>query len=150
MDGIRGYWDGADIISRHGKKLLLPQWFTVGLPEVPLDGELWMGLGSWEQLMALLKCRDLDDTKWTQVGYYVFDLPASVAPFSERVTQLKGIKGLPPHVHLVDHVLCTGQVHLNKYLRAISEQGGEGIMVNDPTALYAAFTLSPALLKVKV
>ncbi|MBV1875453.1 MAG: DNA ligase, partial [Cycloclasticus sp.] len=41
LDGVRGYWDGENLISRGGKVLNPPAWFTEGYPPFPIDGELW-------------------------------------------------------------------------------------------------------------
>ncbi len=42
LDGVRAYWDGHQFISRQGNRFHAPPWFIVGLPDVPLDGELWL------------------------------------------------------------------------------------------------------------
>src|SRR5262245_61120536 len=42
LDGVRAYWDGKQFLSRQGNLYHAPAWFTAGLPEVPLDGELWI------------------------------------------------------------------------------------------------------------
>src|SRR5262245_58339892 len=43
LDGFRAYWDGQKFISRLGNLIHAPDWFMAGLPDVPLDGELWLG-----------------------------------------------------------------------------------------------------------
>jgi DNA ligase-1 len=43
LDGVRGYWTGRQFQSRQGNAFHAPDWFTAGLPPVPLDGELWLG-----------------------------------------------------------------------------------------------------------
>src|SRR5688572_11267334 len=43
LDGVRAYWDGRRFLSRLGNSYNAPEWFTKGLPETPLDGELWVG-----------------------------------------------------------------------------------------------------------
>ena len=56
MDGVRGYWDGKKLLSKQGIRIPTPEWFTTGLPQVPLDGELWMGRGtSFEEVLPILK-----------------------------------------------------------------------------------------------
>src|SRR3954452_18767992 len=42
LDGVRAYWDGKQFLSRLGNRYHAPDWFVDGLPEVPLDGELWI------------------------------------------------------------------------------------------------------------
>lgn len=41
LDGIRGYWNGRQLVSRSGHVFATPPRFTANFPAVPLDGELW-------------------------------------------------------------------------------------------------------------
>src|SRR5687767_2571388 len=128
MDGIRAYWNGENSLSRHGKRIGTPNWFTEGFPNIPLDGELWMGRKTFEQLMAVIG--GVNNSDWKGVGYFIFDLPASAAPYEDRLKQLEGLKPVvPPHVQFVESVKCRGHSYLNSYLDTILEQGGEGIVV---------------------
>lgn len=43
LDGVRGYWNGTELLTRGGHRIETPPWFTQGWPSQPLDGELWMG-----------------------------------------------------------------------------------------------------------
>src|SRR5437868_4225293 len=101
MDGVRSYWDGSKLWSRHGKAISSPDWFTEELPKVALDGELWMGRGTFEELMTVLNSKETNDTKWKEIGYYLFDLPASNVTYKETVEQLERLKPLPSHAHIV-------------------------------------------------
>lgn len=47
-DGIRGYWDGVQLLTRGGNRIHAPQWFVAGWPRTALDGELWIGRGQFE------------------------------------------------------------------------------------------------------
>src|SRR5215212_1728300 len=91
MDGVRAYWNGSQLLSRHGKPLDVPQWFTQQLPsDTPLDGELWMGRGRYEKLMSVINLKHSDNNnQWNEVGYYVFDLPSSKEPYEERMAKLQ-------------------------------------------------------------
>ena len=44
-DGVQARWDGRQLRTRDGHLLPAPGWFTAGLPDVPLTGELWAGRG---------------------------------------------------------------------------------------------------------
>ena len=146
MDGIRAYWDGSNLLSRHGKKISTPIWFVEELPSVPLDGEMWMGRGKFEKLLSVLKTKD---SNWDEVGYYLFDLPESSDPYEERMNQLDELKQiLPTHVHIVAIRKCQGREHLEEYLESIIEKGGEGIMARQPLSLYVK-GLTSTLIKVK-
>ena len=41
LDGIRAYWDGTHLISRGGKIIHVPKWFTKNYPLFEIDGGLW-------------------------------------------------------------------------------------------------------------
>lgn len=44
-DGVRGYWDGARMLTRGGEVIVLPDGLRAELPPFPVDGELWAGRG---------------------------------------------------------------------------------------------------------
>jgi len=149
MDGVRAYWDGSKLLSRHGKEIDAPAYFLQDLPPVQLDGELWMGRGSYEKVMALLKSKS-NEEGWSKVRYYVFDLPStSTADFQGRHAQLQGLK-LPSHVNIVAQVRSLSTDHLNGYLYSIVEGGGEGLVARDPQALFNPGIITPSILKIKV
>src|SRR6185437_15102701 len=77
-DGVRAYWNGNKLSSRHGKELKCPHWFIEELPtDVSLDGELWMGRQSFETVNRLLKLVHQNDEEWKMVKFMVFDMPSS-------------------------------------------------------------------------
>ena len=52
LDGVRAYWDGKSLISRLGNRFHAPDWFLEGLPEIPLDGELWIGRKAFQRTVG--------------------------------------------------------------------------------------------------
>lgn len=148
MDGVRAYWDGSKLWSRHGKEIVTPTSFVKELPDVELDGELWMGRGTYEKIVVATKSRENEDI-WKEVRYYVFDLPGSRAHFEDRMDSLNKLQ-FPPHVHKVEHTRCNGRHHLITTLDELLDAGGEGIMLREPYSLYIPTTITSSLLKVKV
>jgi DNA ligase-1 len=71
MAGCRAVWTGYALISRNGHEWHPPAWFTKGMPRHRLDGELWMGNGTFPQLVSTLQRHGSD---WHGVGFHVFDL----------------------------------------------------------------------------
>src|SRR5689334_686884 len=104
MDGIRAYWDGRRLLSRKGNRIPVPPSFTIGLPKIPLDGELWLGRKSLEKLRVIHNTVDSD---WSEVKYVVFDLPSSKEPLENRLNSLKQLE-LPLHVKIADFKRCEG------------------------------------------
>ena len=151
LDGVRAYWDGTTLFSRHGKQFPLPEWFARDLPkQLALDGELWMGQGTFERLMALLNASPatVEDREWKSIKYMVFDLPKSGKPFEGRMKELSELS-LPPHVNLVGREVCEGNGFLVERLETLVKHGGEGLMLNKPSSDYVA-ERTGCLLKVKV
>jgi DNA ligase-1 len=58
LDGVRAYWDGRQFISRLGNRFFAPAWFTAGLPDFPLDGELWGGRRQFQRTVGVVKRQD--------------------------------------------------------------------------------------------
>jgi DNA ligase-1 len=40
-DGMRLYWNGTDFYTRQGNKVKVPEFISLQMPTIPLDGELW-------------------------------------------------------------------------------------------------------------
>jgi DNA ligase-1 len=132
LDGLRAYWDGTKLYSKHGKQFNPPNSFVLSMPTIPLDGELWMGRGTFEKLTSsTIKFKDSD---WKHVKYYVFDLPNSTDTYEDRMAKLKEVH-LPEHVQIVVSQLCTDSEQLQNYLNSILENGGEGIVAHKPGIL---------------
>ena len=74
LDGVRAYWDGKQFLSRMGNLFHAPDWFIEGLPEVPLDGELWLGRRKFQRTVSIVRRQDKSDL-WKEIRYVVFDAP---------------------------------------------------------------------------
>ena len=55
LDGVRAIWDGQTLRFRSGRQVSAPKWFLDGLPKAPLDGELWIGRGTFERLYGIVR-----------------------------------------------------------------------------------------------
>ena len=80
----------------------------------------------------------------------VFDLPASPAPFGERLSALRQLL-LPapsPYLALIDQFRVSGHDALMVHLDIVVREGGEGLMLHREDSLYRAGR-SADLLKVK-
>jgi DNA ligase-1 len=149
LDGVRAYWDGKQFLSRQGNLFHAPEWFTEGLPAVPLDGELWVARKSFQRTVAIVRRQDKPDT-WKEVKYLIFDAPAAGGPFEERMKFLAdGVRAWQARSAAVhEHAPCKGVDHLRQELRRVEQLGGEGLMLRQPGSTYEAGR-SSTLLKVK-
>ena len=102
LDGRRGYWDGGlsrgerasqvpyantvkdarlkvdpiatGLWSRTGKVVHAPDWWLDKLPLIPLDGELWIGRGRFQELSKIVASFD-KGPEWDLVKLMVHDSP---------------------------------------------------------------------------
>jgi DNA ligase-1 len=146
LDGVRAWWDGQRFLSRLGNAFFAPPWFTAGLPNHPLDGELWVGRKAFSETVSIVRRQDAGE-HWRRVRFLVFDAPSLQAPFEERMASLSDWSR-PEFVELVQHQRCLGEDHLRAELAKVEAMGGEGLMLRQPGSLYEAGR-STTLLKVK-
>jgi DNA ligase-1 len=154
LDGVRAYWDGKTFRTRLGGTYEAPEWFTEGLPDCPLDGELWAGRGNFLRAVSIAKKKDLApefSDRWTELSYVVFDSPSQWDySFERRQEELSHLVGPPRCMHSVrlNQTPCKGLLHLREELAIVEAKGGEGLMLRQPGSLYEA-KRSRTLLKVK-
>jgi DNA ligase-1 len=150
LDGVRGYWDGRQLLTRGGERLTAPAWFTAGWPGTPLDGELWAGRGQFAHAVSTVRQQTPDDAAWRRVRFMVFDLPAHGGTFSERIPALNGIVSRmdQPWVQAVAQHKVAGPAALQALLAKTVKLGGEGLMLHRGASLYRALR-NDDLLKLK-
>ena len=138
LDGVRAYWNGTQLISRQGNPFQAPDWFTRDFPEVPLDGELWMGRGTFETLSGAVRQFEPDPALWRQIRFMVFDLPAAEQTFDQRLEQLRRLLGTSesPYIQLVQQFRVADQQQLTRHLQQIVKAGGEGLMLHRGDSVY--------------
>ncbi|MEW6646616.1 MAG: DNA ligase [Pseudomonadota bacterium] len=138
-DGVRGYWDGARMVSRQGEVIVIPAPLRAALPDFPLDGELWAGRGRFEATLAAVRDQ-VPGPGWADIRYMVFDAPAVAGPFEARMAAVNAWLQSQPgdRIALVAQTRCSGQSHLDAFLRAVERRGGEGVMLRAPASSYAA------------
>ncbi|HZY88364.1 MAG TPA: DNA ligase [Gemmataceae bacterium] len=149
LDGVRAYWDGKQFLSRLGNVYHAPDWFLEGLPDVPLDGELWLRRKGFQRTVSIARRQDKSD-HWRELRYVVFDAPGHAAPFEARMEFFQEVitKRKPPFAVAHPHEVCRGLDHLRKELARVEALGGEGLMLRQPGSHYEAGR-SATLLKIK-
>jgi len=136
LDGVRGYWDGKNFYSRLGNQFPAPEWFKVGLPPTPLDGELWCGRRQFRRCLSIVRNRASGEL-WEYITYLVFDAPDLKEPYEERVAHVKRTVTLAcKYAAPVGIVKCEGRSHLQGELRKVDAKGGEGLMLRAPRSPY--------------
>ena len=150
LDGVRASWDGNTLRFRSGKEINAPRWFIEGLPKQALDGELWMGRGSFERLSGIVRREVPDDGEWRQVRYMIFELPGAAGTFSERAEVMRQIvrQANVPWLREIEQFPAVDRNSLQKRFKEVVKAGGEGLMLHRADALYETGR-SDTLLKMK-
>lgn len=140
FDGMRAYWDGRQLLSRAGTPIQAPAWFTQDLPNIPLEGELWLGRGKFQQLMSIVRDQVPDDGQWRKVTWQLFDMPGYPGSYWHRHQALASLVSRLDKAHLKSVVIervATEQA-LRQKLARIEALGGEGVMLYRLEAPYRA------------
>ena len=149
-DGVRAVWDGRTLRFRSGRSVAAPLWFTARLPAQPLDGELWLGRGRFEQLSGIVRKEQPVDEEWRQVRYMVFELPEGEGTFAQRALRIQSLVAQAgwPMLQAVEQSPVSDRASLQRRLTQIVAQGGEGLMLHLADAPYSTGR-SDVLLKLK-
>lgn len=150
FDGVRALWDGRRLRLRGGGEVRAPGWFTASLPSQPLDGELWLGRGRFDELSALVRREQPAEADWREVRYLVFELPGAPGGFAQRVEVLRALvaEARHPALQAVEQRPLADAKALAQHLDEVVAQGGEGLVLHRADAPYVTGR-SDVLLKLK-
>ena len=150
LDGVRAIWDGSVLRFRSGRMINAPRWFLDGLPNRPLDGELWIGRGTFERLSGIVRKEVPDDAEWRQVRYMIFELPGAPGTFRERAEAMREIarQANIPWLREIEQFSVVDRNSLQKRMNETIKAGGEGLMLHRADAPYETGR-SDTLLKLK-
>ena len=154
LDGVRGYWDGKQLLTRQGNLIHSPRWFTQHWPSFPIDGELWLERGKFQALLSCVsKHRAEEDNTiscWRNVRFMMFDLPKNQGDFNERVNKMQQLllQVPSPYLAMVNQIKLNKLSELDKKLNEVIAVQGEGLMLHLASAYYQIGRNS-ALMKLK-
>ena len=140
LDGVRALWDGQGLRFRSGRPMAAPPWFTASLPPISLDGELWLGRGTFDRLSATVRRETPVEAQWREVKYQLFDLPGDDGTFNERLLKMKAVLALHPvpFLQAFPQFRVANASALAHQLLQIVRSGGEGLMLHHGDALWQA------------
>lgn len=149
-DGVRAIWDGRVLRHRSGRAVSVPPGFVAALPEVPLDGELWLGRGRFDALSGVVRKAVPRSDEWAEVRYLAFDLPGGTGPFADRAARLADVVAQAGMPQLVAAPQWRGgsAAALQQSLATTIAAGGEGLMLHVADSAWAPGR-TDALLKLK-
>lgn len=156
IDGIRAYWNGENLLTRGNNIIHAPAWFIKPLKGIPhhLDGELVFTsngspIGNFQETCSVVK-RHNPDERWSNIKYYVFDMPDIGKEFTFDLALFTlSSQVLPSFVEVVEQIPCKSKSHLEEYHDKYTAIGGEGIMLRNPNSMYEC-KRSKNILKVKI
>jgi DNA ligase-1 len=150
LDGVRAIWDGQTLRFRSGKTINAPRWFLDGLPKRSLDGELWLGRGTFERLSGIVRREVPDDAEWRQVHYMIFEMPGAPGTFAQRAALICEVvkQANVPWLCEIEQLPVVDRNSLQKRMKEIVSAGGEGLILRRADAHYETGR-SDTLLKMK-
>lgn len=151
LDGVRGYWNGQQLLTRNGNVLSPPPWFVAHWPKIAMGGELWSGRGQFEQISACVRRKHSDGKCWKDLKLMIFDLPQQTDNFTTRISTMKKLiqESNSAHLAIIQQIKLTNNADLYTFLDNVISNNGEGLMLHLTSAHYQSGR-SKNLLKLKI
>ena len=138
LDGMRGYWTGTKLLSKQGKEINVPDWFTLNWPKTAIDGELWIGRGKFQATISCIRRKKINNKCWHNIKFMIFDLPENTNNFTRRINTMKSLvkEYSSPFLDSIKQFKITSTEALENKLAYIINNGGEGLMLHHQEAYY--------------
>ncbi|MGF1747879.1 DNA ligase [Vibrio cionasavignyae] len=138
LDGVRAIWTGSKLVTRSGRVLNAPDWFTSELPDISVEGELWAGRGQFSKVQQTVLDTVPNNEQWLDIHYMLFDAPGHMGKFEQRYQFLnsfcEGLSGT--HLRCVEQMSFDTHKDLQHYLESLTSAGSEGLMLKQKGELY--------------
>lgn len=153
FDGVRAVWDSRTLRFRSGREVPAPAWWLAKLPATPLDGELWLARGRFDELSGIVRTVPAVDADWQRVNYLIFELPDEagvLGTFEQRYLRIREVVNAAawPQLQSVEQTRISDRAELKRRLDRVVKAGGEGLMLHLADAPYVTGR-SDVLLKLK-
>ena len=156
LDGVRAFWTGRLMFTRHGQPIALPDEFAAHLPQRALDGELWMARGRFDAASAAVRRQQPLEAEWRQLRYMLFELPDGEGSFEQRAQGLQALaaeatsnsRGSWSGLQALPQERVASLADLRQRLATLVQAGGEGLVLHEAAAAYQTGRQS-VLLKLK-
>ncbi|MBU0675202.1 MAG: DNA ligase [Proteobacteria bacterium] len=148
LDGVRGYWDGKQLLSKNGIPFTPPAEFTNNFPDFPLEGEIWGGRQTFAKTISIVKKKD--GQNWLTLKFAIFDVPKAPGGFTDRIKVAEQWFAAHPSAtaFIIEQSPVRNRRFMERHLQKIQKTGGEGLIVRRPDAPYSPGR-SKDILKVK-
>lgn len=162
LDGVRALWTGTHFVSRGtrdgGQVYNVPEWLKEQMPPVPLDGELWLGRGRFNECSGLCRSGNPADPRWREMTYVIFDAPMHDGLFEERQDYVRGtlcgraqagkLDATLPNVVLHKQSRLESVDQVEPLLKMVEGMKGEGLIARKPGSRYEFGRRTPAMRKI--
>jgi len=138
LDGMRGYWNGKQLLTRQGNIIHSPKWFTKYWPTTVMDGELWITRSQFQPTLSCVRKVNIDENCWRKVRFMIFDLPEHVGTFTQRIKTMKKLtdKTKSAYLSMIKQFKLKNTKQLDDTLSNIIANQGEGLMLHRGNAYY--------------
>lgn len=138
LDGIRGYWNGKQLLTRQGNIIHSPTWFTINWPSTVMDGELWIGRNQFQPTMSCVRKTNIDESCWREIRFMIFDLPKHKGIFTDRIQAMEKFvsKTSSVYLNMIKQFKINNIHQLDSKLNHIIANHGEGLMLHKGSAYY--------------
>lgn len=166
FDGVFGVWDGENMRSKSGKIIAIPRCFAdklnvLNLPKGAfMEGELWIDYAHFEELSSITRRQNPTCADYEKVRYLIFNAPTALYRCNHEAirgnphciysvesdavfTMAQNLAQIVPfcdssnaQICVIRQVRVDSQKALWDFLSAITQKGGEGVIVRDSTTAY--------------
>lgn len=136
LDGIRGLTQYGTTTTRQLKPVPNAALREVLATVQGLDGELIYGPSNADDVYHRTYSAVMTEDGTTEgITFYVFDTLDTTKPYSERYADLQAMS-LPPMIKILQQTVINNEEELKAYYESMLEQGYEGAILRNPTAMY--------------
>lgn len=136
LDGVRAMWDGEKFLSRSGKVFNAPDWFKETLPNVRLDGELFV-TRNWgaARTSGMVRKKKLIDSDWEEIEFHVFDAPDMEGSFFDRSKKIAKLL-MGSRIAMIVFQYPVTKEKLIRFYDQVKALGGEAVMLKSADCGY--------------
>lgn len=138
FDGVRGIWNGTDMLTKRGNRIEIPLCFREKLEAIPLkdgefiEGELWSGYNSFETTSGIVRLKKPKCEDYGGIRYLIFNVRlVDSSDFLVDLERLHIPKCGESQMCVIPQIRVDSAATLNEMLKNVLDKGGEGLIVRD-------------------
>lgn len=141
FDGVRGIWNGAEMFSKNGKQIAIPQCFRDKLAKIQLkkgefiEGEFWGGYESFEETSGIIRLKSPKCEDYENIKYLIFNANLAEGDFITNLAKISQLS-LDSQISVIEQRKVDSTKDLQDFLRQVIKKGGEGLIVRDATIAF--------------